>query len=161
VALRLVTEHEDVSFSQTVQAVVPPQPITLTASEITGLIGLFQTMLDKTEGRILDAMAGNSERATERWAKHDAELERNTKRVTDRFAQIDARLQTTVDTLQAHLDREHDDDIRMDARIRPIRGSLAWLWAHWRDVVLLMIGLIALGTFAVEAFGRVLGPHVP
>jgi hypothetical protein len=149
----------DPDFSETVQALVPPRPVTLTAAEITGLIGLFQTMLDKTEGRILDAMADNSERATERWAKHDRELEANTRRVAERFAAVDARLQATVGTLQELLDREHDDDVRMDARIRPIRGSLAWLWGHWRDIVLLIIGLIAMGTFLVESFGRVLGPH--
>lgn len=157
-ALRLVTDQ---GVTTPAPAVVPSHPVALTASEITGLIGLFQTMLDKTEANIVKVMEGNSERATERWAKHDLELAANTKRVTDRFAAIDARLQLTADALQAHLDREHEEDIRMDARIRPIRGGLGWLWAHWRDIVLLVIGVIAAGTFVVEAFGRVLGPHLP
>jgi hypothetical protein len=151
VGLHAVTDNESIP------AVVPPHAVALTASEITGLIGLFQVMLDKTEANIVKVMEGNSARATERWAKHDAELAANTKRVTDRFEDIDAKLQLTADALEAHLDREHDEDVRNDARIRPIRGSLAWLWIHWRDIVLLVIGVIAAGTFIVEAVGRAFG----
>jgi anti-sigma-K factor RskA len=135
-------------------AVSPP---TLSAAEVTALVGLFQGMLMGTESRILAAMADNSRAAAERWAKHDAELAANTERVTKRFAELDSRLETTAAALKSYLDREHDDDIRMDARIRPIRGSIGWLWAHWRDVVLLTIGLIALGTFLVDFFGHTFG----
>lgn len=155
-ALRLVTDNEAAP-----PAVVPPHPVTLTASEITGLIGLFQTMLDAMEGRIIDRLDANSRGASDRWRKHDEELAANTQRVVARFERVEAAIATTAKALEMHLDREHDDDVRMDARIRPIRGSLGWVWAHWRDLVLLGIGLVALGTFIVEAFGRVLGPHIP
>jgi hypothetical protein len=159
VALRLVTDHEEAAYGAT--AAVPPHPVALTASEITGLIGLFQTMLDAMEGRIIDRLDINSRGATERWQKHDAELATNTARVVARFEKVETAIDLTTKALQAHLDREHDDDVRMDARIRPIRGSIGWVWSHWRDIVLLVIGLIALGTFLVESFGRVIGPHVP
>jgi len=169
VALRLVTDHEDTSGVAAVAAVAAVAPTAavaastpgMTAAEITSLVSLFQGMLLATESRILAAMADNSRAASERWARHDEELTRNTQRVTDRFAAIDARLQHTTDALTTHLDRERIDDERMDARIRPIRGSLAWLWLHWRDLLLLAIGLAAAGTFLVESFGRVLGPHAP
>ena len=158
-ALRLVTDHEELAGPA--PRVVPPHPVALTASEITGLIGLFQTMLDAMEGRIIERLDANSRGASDRWRKHDEELAANTKRVVERFEKVEAAIATTTKVLQAHLDREHEEDVRMDARIRPIRGTVGWLWAHWRDVVLLIIGVIAAGTFIVEAFGRVLGPHVP
>ena len=156
-ALRLVTDHGE----EAVYPAIPPHPVALSSAEITGLIGLFQTMLDRTERNILDRLDANAAGASERWAKHDAELDANTKRITARFEAVESAIATTTQALKVHLDREHEEDVRMDARIRPIRGSLGWLWAHWRDIVLLVIGLIAAGTFVVEAFGRALGSHVP
>ena len=146
-----MTDHDDqVAF-------VAPAATSVSAAGVTSLVALFQTMLLATEKRILDAMAENSHAAADRWKKHDDELERNTQRVTERFVALDARLQTTADALAAHLDAERVEDIRMDARIRPIRGSIAWLWIHWRDVVLLTIGLIALGTFLIDALSHTFG----
>lgn len=141
--------------------VIPPHPVALSPSEITSLIGLFQVMLDRTERNILDRLDDNSKGASARWRKHDEELATNRGLIVDRFERVEAAIATTSKALEAVLDRDHDDDVRMDARIRPLRGTLGWLWAHWRDLVLLLIGLIALGTFMVESFGRVLGPHVP
>lgn len=158
-ALRLVTDHEDATPA--LSSLVPPQPVALTSAEITGLIGLFQTMLDRTERNILDRLDDNAKGAADRWRKHDDELATNTKRVVERFEKVEAAIATAVATLQAHLDREHDEDVRLDARLRPIRGSVAWLWAQRRDIVIVLIGLGVFATFLVEAFGRALGPHVP
>jgi hypothetical protein len=157
-ALRPVTDDQ---LTPALAAVVPPQPVVLTSAEITGLIGLFQTMLDRTERNILDRLDDNSRGATARWTKHDEDAAAKEARTAARFLKIETALDTTVATLQAHLDREHDEDIRMDARIRPIRGSLAWLWNQRRDIVIVLIGLGVLATFLVESFGRIVGPHVP
>jgi hypothetical protein len=159
-ALHLVTPSEDQPIPS-VAAVVPLQPVVLTSAEITGLIGLFQTMLDRTERNILDRLDDNSRGAAARWAKHDEELATNTRRVVERFEKVEAAIVTTTEALRAHLDREHDEHVRMDARLSPIRGSVAWLWDQRRDIVILLIGLGVLATFVVEAFGRVLGPHAP
>ena len=159
-ALRLVTDHgeDQIAAVAAVAAVAPtaavaavaPSPPSLSAVEVTALVGLFQGMLSGTENRILAAMADNSRMAGERWAKHDAELAANTVRVTNRFAQIDSQLQTTATALQAYLDREHDDDVRMDARIRPLRGSFGWLWANRKDIALLGIGILALANILLD-----------
>ena len=158
-ALHLVTDQVSVHTADVaaVAAVAPtaavaavaPSP-SLSAAEVTALVGLFQGMLSGTENRILAAMADNSRMAGERWAKHDAELAANTVRVTNRFAQIDSQLQTTATALQAYLDREHDDDVRMDARIRPLRGSFGWLWANRKDIALLGIGILALANILLD-----------
>ena len=156
-ALRLVTDGLDPGLSPA----VPPHPVALTAPEITALIGLFQGMLDRTERNILDRLDENSRGATMRWTKHDDELAANTRRITVRFEKVENAIDVTTKALEAHLDREHDEDIRMDARIRPIRGSIAWVWQQRRDIVIVLIGLGVFATFLVEAFGRALGPHAP
>ena len=131
---------------------VPSHPVALTASEITGLVGLFQTMLDRTEARIIGRLDANASGAAERWAKHDAEALEERTRTVARFESVESDVRT-------HLKQAHDRDIIARERLRTITGPVSWLWAHWRDVVLLLIGLIALGTFVVESANRWLGGH--
>jgi hypothetical protein len=162
-ALRLVTGPEEQTtptVGLTAAAItglidsVPAHPVALTAAEITGLIGLFQQMLGETEKRILAALAANSKGAADRWQLHDTEQTLHREAIAGRFAKLES-------ALTAHLDRQHDEDVAMDARIRPIRGSLAWVWAQRRDIVIVLIGIGVLATFLVESFNRILGPHVP
>lgn len=120
-------------------------------------MSLINSMLQAMEYRILQRLDQNSLAATERWAKHDAELAANTKRVVDRFEKLELALEATNQSVREHHQREHEKQLVVDARIRPIRGSIAWLWLHWRDIVLLLIGLIALGTFVADAIGHGLG----
>jgi hypothetical protein len=134
---------------------VPP-PI-LGNGDVTALMSLINSMLQAMEFRILQRLDLNSQAATERWAKHDAELAENTKRVVDRFERLELALEATNVSVRDHHQREHERQIVTDARIRPIRGSISWLWLHWRDVVLLIIGMIALGTFLVDFFGHTFG----
>ena len=133
-----------------------PQPI-LGNGDVTALMSLINSMLQAMEFRILQRLDLNSAAATERWAKHDAELEQNTRRVVARFEQLELALEATNVLVLEHHQREHEKQIVMDARVRPIRGSIKWLWGHWRDVVLLTIGLIALGTFLLDFFGHSFG----
>ena len=122
---------------------VPRHAVSLQPSEITGLIGLFQTMLDRTERNILERLDENSRGATERWAKHDAELAENTRRVVARFEAIEG-------AVREHHQLAHEAQIRSDARIRPLRYSVAWLWTQRRDIVILLIGIGVLSTFILD-----------
>ena len=163
-ALRLVTEHDAPTAAVAAVAAVAPTPAVTsgtTAGDITALVALFQGMLSFTEGRILAALAENSRAASERWARHDRELAENTKRVVDRFEKIEMGMEATAELVRDHHAKAHDDEIRMDARIRPIRGSIAWLWTQRRDIIIVLIGIGVFATFMAEMFGRVLGPHAP
>jgi hypothetical protein len=143
------------------EASSPVPTLGLSAVEVTNLVNLFQTMLLAMEQRLVAKMDDNSRMASERWAAHDRDFETSTRLAAARMEEIEKSILTVETSLNAHLKRERDEDIRMDARIRPITGSLSWLWLHWRDIVLLVIGIIAAGTFIVESFGRILGPHAP
>jgi hypothetical protein len=133
----------------------------MTVTEVTGLVNLFNGMLLSMEGRLIDKMDDNSRLAAERWAKHDAELSANTKRVVERFEKTEAAILVLEESLSVHLRREHDEDIANEARVKPVKTVVGFLWAHWRDLVLLFIGLFALMTFLVDAFGHVLGIGPP
>jgi hypothetical protein len=133
----------------------------MTVVEVTALVTLFNQMLGQSTTTILSAMADNSRMASERWAHHDAQLAENTKRVTDRFASIDAELQTTANALAAWLSKEHDEDVRMDARIKPITGSVSWLVLHWKELALLLLGIATFVNLILNSLQvGIIDPHL-
>jgi hypothetical protein len=136
-------------------------PSSMSAGEVLHLISLFDRSLERMETRIIAKMEENSEGAKERWKRHDEALAANTIRVVSRFEKMESALLKVETLLDQHLDREHEEDIRMDARIRPLRGSISWLWAQRKDIVIVLIGFGVFATFLLEAFGRILGPHAP
>ena len=123
----------------------------LTATDVTAIVGLMSGMLDRMESRIIARLDDNSRLASERWSKHDAELTANTARVIKRFETIEGELLTVSNCLKGHLDREHDEDVATDARLRPIKGIGGWFVANWKDVLILIVGaLVILGVLGVE-----------
>lgn len=122
----------------------------MSVTEVTGLVQLFNNQLLAMEGRLAAKMDENSRAAAERWARHDQELEANTKRIVARFEKLEAAILVVEKTLEAHLDREHEEDLITEARVKPVKTVFGWLWSHWRDLLLLFIGLVAAGTFFLD-----------
>lgn len=131
---------------------------TMTVSEVTGLVNLFNNQLALMEGRLVNKMDDNSRLASERWVRHDAELDRNTKRIVARFEAIEGSILTIEKTLNAHLDKEHDEEIATEARVKPVKNVAGWFWRNWRDLLLLFIGLVAAGTFFLDWLTHVFAP---
>jgi len=107
------------------------------------ILHLFEVMLLAMEQRLTAKMDDNSRLASERWVRHDREAE----------AMV-ARLAALETTLGLHLDEARTHKLIVDARARPIRSFVGWLWDHWRDLVLLAIGLFALLTTLSELVAR-------
>ena len=123
----------------------------LSPTEVTALIALIDTRLGRTEDRIIARLDANSTGATERWVKHDAELAENVLRTTNRFLLIERALDDHIQIANAHFDREHDAVVTSAARQRPVRLTLAWLAANWKDLVILAVGaLVILGILGIE-----------
>ena len=133
----------------------------MSITEVTALVQLFNNQLSAMEIRLSQKMDENSARATERWVKHDLELETNTKRVVARFEKLEGVLCTVEKALEAHLDREREEDIANDARIKPIRMSISWVWLYRKDILLFIIFVMAALAAGGEWFGRIIGPHAP
>jgi hypothetical protein len=123
----------------------------LSPTEVTALITLIDARLGRMEDRIIARLDQNSAGATERWAKHDAELAENTKRIAARFLLIEKCLDDHIQIANAHFGREHDAVLVRAARQRPVRLTISWLAANWKDLVILAVGvLVVLGILGIE-----------
>ena len=123
----------------------------MTAGDVTALISLIDARLGRMEDRIIARLDQNSAGATERWAKHDAELAENTKRIVARFLLIEKCLDDHIVIANAHFGREHDAVLVSAARQRPVRLTISWLAANWKDLVILAVGaLVVLGILGIE-----------
>jgi hypothetical protein len=132
------------------QPSLPEIPARWSASDVLGVINVFERMLLAMESRLVAKMDDNSRSASERWASHDLTLAANEKKIITRFERLEGDLIKMEEVLNGHLRKEEHEDLVNEARIRPIKGSLAWFWRNWRDILLLFIGLVAAGTFFLD-----------
>ena len=116
----------------------------MTVSEVTGLVNLFTSMLNTSTAQIIARIDDNAKSETERWRKHDLELERNRVAVVERFLKIERSLDEHLQVANAHFTKEHDEDLVMDARVRPVRVSLAYVAGHWKTVLLVLLSVLGL-----------------
>jgi len=107
--------------------------------EVTGLVNMFAGMLDRMEQRIIARLDDNSRMASERWAKHDQELERNREAVVARFLAIEKGLDDHLTVANERWAKEHDEDVRMDARVQPVKNGIRYAMIHWRTIVLFVL----------------------
>jgi hypothetical protein len=116
----------------------------MSAAEVTGLVTLFTSMLHTSTVQIIGRMDDNARMASERWVKHDIELERNRETVVARFLKVETALDAHLVVANAHFVREHDEDLVMDARVRPVKTSLAYVVAHWKTAALVILSVVGL-----------------
>jgi hypothetical protein len=112
------------------------------------VLHLFEVMLLAMERRLVDKMDENTRGAVERWGKHESEHAAHNEAMVERFARLEADLTT-------HLDEARTRKLVTEARSKPLRTTATWLWDHWRDVVLLAIGLFALIAAITEVVTKV------
>jgi UDP-2,3-diacylglucosamine pyrophosphatase LpxH len=121
-----------------------PQPTNgngLTGADMLALVSHITGLLSEMEGRIMDRLSANSQGATDRWKKHDDELAANTKRVVDRFEAIEKELLDVSRCIHGHIAKEHDEEIAMQARVKPVRTFGLWLAQNWRSIMLALLAL--------------------
>lgn len=121
---------------------------------VTTLIHSFASMMTAMEARITDQIKDNATASKERWSRWEQEF-RDYRTATDR------RIATLEDSVHAHHTKEHEEEIRLEARVKPIKGTVAWFWRNWRDLLIIAIGLMAFAAAFGEWFGRIFGPHAP
>ena len=116
----------------------------MSVAEVTGLVNLFTSMLATSTAQIIARIDANSSAESERWRKHDAELDRNREQVVERFLKVENALDRHLQVANAHFTKEHDEDLVMDARVRPVRVSLAYVAGHWKTVLLVLLSVLGL-----------------
>lgn len=122
----------------------------MSAADVTALITVFQNMLDRSERRIIERLDQNSAGASERWALH----EREHGAIDTRMAQGEAILTEHIAKSMAFYEKYHAEEIREAARLEPFKLSLAWVWANWRTILLLIVALVAILGFSGETLDR-------
>jgi hypothetical protein len=104
----------------------------MTVVDATAILTLFEQMLLAMETRFIARDEDTRRLEAGRWEAHLHE-------------------HTVIDT---HLREVHEDELVVQARVRPVRNTFVWLADHWRDVVLLAIGLVALATLITDRLLR-------
>lgn len=125
-------------------------PPSWTAGDVLGVVSVFERMLASMEHRLIDKFEDGSRNANERWVQH----ERDRVGLDSRFEKLETRLHDIETTLTEHLVHEREEDLIIQARVRPVKNGFAWLWLHWRDVALLGLAIAALATLIAERLSR-------
>jgi anti-sigma-K factor RskA len=129
----------------------------MSVAEVTGLISIFAGMLNTMQANIIGRLDDNSRAASERWARHDQDLDRNREAVVTRFLKVEGSLETQGKVLSNHLERQHDADVRLKARVQPIRTILGLTVKNWRTILLFIFAVLAVAAAAPDALHRILG----
>lgn len=133
-----------------------PSNGSMSVTEVTGLVQLFNNQLLAMEGRLVAKMDDNSRLASERWVRHDQELEANTRRIVKRFEEIEKSILVIETTLESHLKKEHDEELVVQARVRPVVTVAQYVAKNWRTIALIA-ALITTGLLAwTETFEHML-----
>src|SRR5512141_878430 len=123
-----MTEHD----------VVPPvEPGTMTVSEVTSLVTLFNGMLLAMEGRLARKIEDMAQVSRDRWARHDLDLDRERALMLARFERIEK-------VVNDHISQEHEEEIILEARVRPVKNVFSYLAKNWRTVLLIIVSVLAL-----------------
>jgi len=129
----------------------------MSVTEVTGLVQLFNNQLLATEGRLFAKMDDNSRREAERWVKHDQELSDNRVSIVIRFEKMEKSILLVEESLQRHLDREREEQIVVNARVQPVKNVFMWMVVNWKNVAILLIGLLGFAAVAADIIARYLG----
>lgn len=129
----------------------------MTVSEVTGLVGLFNESLLAMEGRLVSKMDDSSRRAAERWVKHDLDSERLLKDIEHRFDTIEKALRDHVLIAEKRWAEDHDEELVLQARIKPVTSFATYIARNWRTILLIIVSLLAILGFSSDTLTRVLG----
>jgi len=134
-----------------------PAPNGNNVADAAALIAAVATLVAGSTQTIMARLDENSRGASERWRLHDEELARNRETITAKFLKIESALDAHIVIANQHFAREHDDDLVMQARVRPVRLGVAWMASHWKDIAILLVGILGFLAVAADLASRYLG----
>ena len=129
----------------------------LSIGDAGALIAAVATLVAGSTATIMSRLDENTRAATERWRLHDVEAERNRAAMETRFVKVEAVLEAHLQIANEHFAKDRDEDLVMDARIRPVRTGAAWLVGNWRSILLLAFGSLGFLAVLADILTRYLG----
>jgi len=154
-------------LEQEPQEELKPSNGSMSVTEVTGLVQLFNNQLLAMEGRLVAKMDDNSRMASERWVKHDHDRERILEDIEKRFGKLEAEMckQTAslAEDLKAHVAiadaywaKERDEELILDARLTPVKGAVAYLRRNWKTILLVIVSILAVLGFSANTLEEIL-----
>ena len=134
-----------------------PAPNGLSGADMLALVAHITGLLSEMEGRIMGRLAGNADAATERWRLHDAASDATIGGIREEIGILRADFTEHLKVANAHFAKEHDEEVAMDARVRPVRSTLAWTVEHWGQILLFLFGLLGFLAIAADVIARYIG----
>ena len=129
----------------------------LTGAETATLLTLIDARLARMEDRIIARLDLNAAGAAERWRLHDEQSDLAIETITAKFVALGERLDAHMVVANAHFARQHDDDLVMQARVRPVQIGVAWAASHWKDIAILAVAVLGLFAVTADILSRYLG----
>jgi len=117
---------------------------------VATLVHSFAAMVSAMKSDIIREMTFNAEASKERWTRWERDFEKYQEATDRRIGLLEA-------SVHDHHSQAEKAKIAREAQIKPVRSVFSWLWDHWRDLVLLVIGVMAALTFTAELIARVIG----
>lgn len=115
---------------------------TLSVAEVTGLIALINGMMNNMmgsmesrlvsmESRLMVKLDENTKLSSDRWVAHDRDLAVRMEREANRFEKIEK-------VVGDHLARDREDQLIMEARVRPVKTFAEWITKNWKTAMLIL-----------------------
>ena len=136
--------------------------------EASSLIAAVAALIASSTATIMARLDAMERSETTRWRLHDEELERNRATITAKFEKVENELAAEIvrveKALEAHLvlanihfAREHDDDLVMQGRVRPLKAGASWIAANYKSVLIILFGFLGFLAIVADLASRYLG----
>jgi hypothetical protein len=123
-------------------------------SDVTALVRLFMDMLAGTKKDILDeyqrAWKQHAEQHNQSYEQARVDSERAHKELRSEIVSVREDLNEHLELATHRWQKEDEEDFVFDARVQPLKAVAWWLGKHWRDIVILLVGLLAILGFSTE-----------
>jgi hypothetical protein len=125
--------------------------------DAAALIAALGALVNASTATIMARLEENSRGATERWRLNDERVADDARRSEARVEKIEKSILVVQRALEMHLDGHHDEAVVMDGRVRPLKNGVAWMVANYKNIVILLIGLLGFFAVAADLASRYLG----
>ncbi len=131
-------------------------PLASVDSIIT-LIHSFSAMVQGVKNDLLREMAANAQASRERWDRWERDFAKY-QRDTDRRIELLEEQTKAIHGRLDSMDREKErGELVWDSRVAPLKKGGIWLGAHYRDLLLVILGILAILGFSTETIQRIIG----
>jgi hypothetical protein len=129
-------------------------------SMMVGMETRQTSQMDKMEARLTEKIRDNAHAAETRWTRWEADSKAYREAMDGRVRELETWRQEHMEKVRAWQQQEHDEEIRSDARVRPVLTAVQYVSHNWRTILLIIVSILAVLGFAgdnIHTFMQALG----